>query len=63
MRISERYNVLIQARVNFSQSETSSILRGGGGEGRGGGGKGRGGEGRELNFELLLWGRGVEGED
>ena len=41
MRINKnnrRRNVLTHARVNFSQSETSSLLRGG----------------RELNFELLL---------
>ena len=35
----KRRNVLIHARVNFSQSETSLLLLGGGGE---------------LNFELLL---------
>ena len=43
MRNNNRRNVLTHARVNFSQSETSSLLRGGGG----GGG---------LYFELLLWG-------
>ena len=37
-----------KARVNFSQSETSSLLRG------------WGGGGRELNFELLLWRGGRE---
>ena len=40
MRNNRRRNVLTHARVNFSQSETSSLLRGGG----------------ELKFELLLWG-------
>ena len=43
MQNNKRRNVLTQARVNFSQSETSSLLRGGGGG---------------LNFELLLWGGG-----
>ena len=47
MRNNKRGNVLIQARVNFSQSETSSILRGGWG----------------LNFELLLWGGGGGGRE
>ena len=51
-------NVLIQAGMNFSQSETSLLLRGGGGgggegrgRGRGGGGEGegRGGEGGRVN--------------
>ena len=42
MRNNKRRNVLTHARVNFSQSETSSLLRGAGGT-------------RELNFELLLW--------
>ena len=47
MRNNKRRNVLTHARVNFSQSETSSrllLLRG------------------ELNFELLLW-RGVNRKD
>ena len=48
MQNNKRRNVLTHARVNFSQSETSSLLRGGGG----GGGEG------ELNFKLLLWGGG-----
>ena len=43
MRNNNRRNVSTHARVNFSQSETSSILRG---------------EGGELNFELLLGGGG-----
>ena len=43
MRNNKRRNVLTHARVNFSQSETSSLPRGGG---------------RELNFELLLKGGG-----
>ena len=47
MRNNKRRNVLTHARVNFSQSETSSLLHGGGGE---------------LNFELLLWG-GVNRKD
>ena len=40
MRKNKRRNVLTHARVNFSQSETNSLLRGEGG----------------LHFELLLWG-------
>ena len=48
MRINKWRNVLTQARVNFSQSETSSLLRGG--------------EEGELNFELPLW-EGVERKD
>ena len=48
MRNNKRRNVLTHARVNFSQSETSSLLR----RGAGGG----------LNFELLLW-RGVNRKD
>ena len=48
MRNNKRRNILTQTRVNCSQSETSSLLRGGEGEG-------------ELNFEHLLWGgRGGE---
>ena len=42
MRNNERRNTLTRARLNFSQSETSSLLRGGGGG---------------LHFELQL-GRG-----
>ena len=49
MRNNRRSNVLTQARVNFSQSETSSLLPGGWGGG-------------ELNFELLLLG-GVNRKD
>ena len=45
----KRRNVLTYAGVNFSQSETSLLLRGRGG-----------GRGRELNFELLLGGGGGE---
>ena len=52
MRNNKRRIVLTHARVNFSQSETSSLLRGGGG----------GGRRRELNFELPLW-RGVIRKD
>ena len=45
MRNNERRNILIHAQVmNFSQSETSLMLRWRGG----------------LNFELLLWGAGGE---
>ena len=44
MQNNKRRNVITHARVNFSQSETSSLMPGGGG----GGG--------ELSFELLLWG-------
>ena len=44
MRNNKRRNVLTHARVNFSQSGTISLLRGGGGG---------------LNFELLLWGGGL----
>ena len=50
MRNNNRRNVLTHARENFSQSETSSLLRGGGGG--------------ELNFELLLWeGVGINRKD
>ena len=44
MRNNNRRNVFTHARVNLSQSETSSLLRGGGGG---------------LNFELLLLGGGL----
>ena len=49
MRNNERRDVFTRARVNMSQSETSSRLRGGGMGGR------------ELSFELLLWGGGGGG--
>ena len=49
MRNNQRRNVLTHARVNFSQSETSSLLRGGWGV-------------WVLNFELLPWGGGNKQE-
>ena len=53
MRNNKRRNVLTHARVNFSQSETSSLLRGGGGGGGGRGGRRRRGVNRK-DPRLLL---------